>query len=317
MQKTDKKPLISVVINTLDEEKNIKRCLNSVIDWADEVVVVDMHSKDKTRDIAQEYGAKVFLHKRTGYVEPARNFAIEKANGKWILIVDADEKVPEKLAKKLASIAKDKEKKDVDCVLIPRKNIIFGKWMQNSRWWPDYLPRFFKKGAIKWPKKIHQQPNLADKNIHTLVNQEKYAIVHYNYETLDQFLTRNKRYAQIRAQDLIEEKSYKLSSKDLLLEPLKEFLSRFFAGEAYKDGVHGLALSLLQFWVVLLTYLKVWEAQDYEQKPLEPRHAKALLAEATYQMEYWRDDFIMKTSDSSFKPIINWLLKLRAKIVQI
>jgi glycosyltransferase involved in cell wall biosynthesis len=312
-----KKPLISVVINTLNEEENIERCLKSIKGFADEIVVVDMHSEDRTREIAKDYGAEVYLHEKTGYVEPARNFAIEKANGKWILIIDGDEELPDTLAEKLTSFAKDKKRKDVDCVLIPRKNIIFGKWMQNSRWWPDYLPRFFKKGKITWPKQIHQQPNLADKNIHTLVNQEEYALIHYNYESLDQFLTRNRRYAEIQAKDLIEEKSYKLSSKDLLLEPLKEFLSRFFAGEAYKDGVHGLALSLLQFWVVLLTYLKVWEAQDYEKKPLEPRHAKDLLAEATYQMEYWRDDFIMKTSDSKLKPIINWLLKTRAKIVKL
>lgn len=317
MVKKKDKPVISVVVNTLNEEENIKRCLNSVQNWVDEIIVVDMHSEDKTREIAENIGAKVYLHKRTGYVEPARNFAIEKANSRWILILDADEEVPETLAEKLSAISKDEDKKEIDCVLIPRKNIIFGKWMQNSRWWPDYLPRFFRKGAITWPKQIHQQPNLADKNIHTLVNQEEYALIHYNYESLDQFLDRNKRYAEIQAKELIKEKSYKLSSKDLFLEPLKEFLSRFFEGEAYKDGVHGLALSLLQFWAVLLTYLKVWEAQDYEEKSIEPRHGKDLLAEAIYQMEYWRDDFIIKTTESKWKPVIQWLLKLRTKIVQI
>ncbi len=310
------KKLISVVINTLNEEKNIQRCLNSIRDFADETIVVDMHSEDKTREIAEKSGAQVFTHPKTGYVEPARNFAIEKAEGQWILILDADEELPAALAEKLLSVAKGDSAKKPDCVLIPRKNIIFGKWMQNSRWWPDYLPRFFKNGKITWPKQIHHQPNLSGKKIYTLPDTESMSIVHYNYETLNQFLERNRRYAKIQALELVKDKNYQLSNKDLLIAPLEEFLSRFFSGEAYKDGTHGLALSLLQAWVKLLTYLKVWEEQNYEQKSLEPKWAKNILAEAIYQMEYWRDDFVLKTSDSKFKPIISQLLKIRQNITR-
>lgn len=310
------KKLISVVINTLNEEKNIGRCLKSIQDFADEIVVVDMHSEDKTKEIAEEYGAKVYSHQRTGYVEPARNYAIKKAVGKWILILDADEELKESLAEKLTAIAKGETPKKPDCVLIPRKNIIFGKWMQNSRWWPDYLPRFFRKGKIDWPEQIHQQPNLSGKNIYTLPDSENMAIVHYNYESLNQFLERNRRYAKIQALELVNQKNYQLSHKDLVILPLGEFLSRFFAGEAYKDGTHGLALSLLQAWVKLLTYLKVWEQQNYEQKSLEPRWAREIIADAIYQMEYWRDDFIIKNSDAKYKPLQSLFLKIRQNIVK-
>ncbi len=310
------KKLISVVINTLNEEKNIRRCIQSVKDFGNEIIVVDMHSEDKTREVAKEMGAKVYTHQRTGYVEPARNFAIQKATGKWILILDADEELPKSLAEKLRSIAEGKSNKDPDCVLIPRKNIIFGKWMKNSRWWPDYLPRFFKAGKIKWPEQIHQQPNLSGKKIYTLPDTENLAIIHYNYESLNQFLERNRRYAKIQALELIKEKNYQLSHKDLLIAPLEEFLSRFFAGEAYKDGTHGLALSLLQAWVRLLTFLKVWEHKNYEEKSLEPKWAKSILGEVIYQTEYWRDDFILKTSESKFKPLLSLLLKIRQNIIR-
>ena len=86
---------ISAVINTLNEAKKIGRCLASLKGFANEVIVVDMMSTDSTRDIVKKYGAKVFKHKRVGYVEPARNFAISKARYDWIIILDADEEIPE------------------------------------------------------------------------------------------------------------------------------------------------------------------------------------------------------------------------------
>ncbi len=288
--KTSPRPLISVVVNTLNEEKNIGRCLKSVQHFADEIVLVDMHSDDRTREIAAEFGARIFLYSRVGYVEPARNFAISKARGRWVLILDADERIGRTLARRLSRIAA-KPHQDIDYVLIPRKNIIFGKWIQNSRWWPDYLPRFFKKGKVKWPKQIHQKPILRGK-IYTLPDNERFAIIHDNYRTLDQFLERSRRYAEVQANELIKEKKYILNYDDLLLKPLGEFLSRFFAGEGYRDGLHGLALSLLQAYAVALVYLKVWEKQRYRPRDVEEKRIKRIfrrfLAETAYWFQRWR-----------------------------
>jgi glycosyltransferase involved in cell wall biosynthesis len=245
-----------------------------------------MHSEDKTRKIARQFGAKVFLHERTGYVEPARNFAINKARGEWILLLDADEKVGRSLAKRLREIAEAADS-GVDYVLIPRKNIIFGKWIQNSRWWPDYLPRFFRKGKVVWPSQIHKKPELKG-NILTLPDSEKLAIIHYNYNSLDQFLERSRRYAEVQATELIKEKKYKLSAADLILKPLGEFLSRFFAGGGYKDGIHGLALAVLQSYATALIYLKVWEKRRYVEKSIEPQRINNIFKQAVYQLEYWR-----------------------------
>src|SRR3989344_9344781 len=113
---------ISVVINTWNEEKNLPRSIASIKDLASEIIVVDMESTDKTKEVAKKLGAKVFDHKYVGYVEPARNSALEYAKGPWILILDADEEIPDKLAKQLQKIAKEEK---YDFYRLPRKNIIF------------------------------------------------------------------------------------------------------------------------------------------------------------------------------------------------
>ncbi len=310
-----KKTLISVVINTLNEAAGLERCLNSVKGLADEVIVVDMESEDESVKVAESFGAKIFPYKKMSYVELARNFAISKASGKWILILDPDEKVPRSLAKRLRLIAE--EKKDVDYVLIPRKNIIFGQWIKNTLWWPDYLVRFFRKGTFRWPKEIHRQPELKGNGL-TLPDEERFALLHYHYNNLDQYLSRGRRYAAAQAKELMKNKSYVLRSKDLLLKPTEEFLSRYFLGEGHKDGLHGLVLAKLQEYSVFLIYAKVWEKAKFAQKNLEKDRIREMMAENLYQLEYWRNRWLKENykGDFRFWPLflINKLRELLLKI---
>src|SRR5579883_1198418 len=120
---TGMRPRISAVINTLNEEKNLPFALQSVCTWVDEIVVVDMHSTDRTLEIAREFGARIFLHEPMGFAEPARAFALARATGDWILLLDADEVVPFSLSRRLLSIAANNES---DAVLIPWLNYVFG-----------------------------------------------------------------------------------------------------------------------------------------------------------------------------------------------
>jgi (heptosyl)LPS beta-1,4-glucosyltransferase len=306
---------ISVVINTLNEEKNIGLAIRSVKKYADEIIVVDMHSEDKTVKIAEKLGAKVYFHKKMGYVEPARNYAINKARRKWILILDADETIPSTLGKKLVDIARQKDT-DYDHVLIPRKNIIFGKWIQNSRWWPDYNPRFFKRGKIDWPKQIHQKPELIGE-IYSLPDEEQYALIHHNYDTLDQFLTRAIRYADVQSDELIKEKKYRLSVADLILKPTGEFLSRFFAGEGYKDGLHGLSLAILQMYSSSLIYLKVWEKQRYEEKNIEEKKIKEIFTRLVYEIEYWHDQWALDRMQGVKKEVWKYVFKTKNALLKV
>lgn len=255
---------ISAVINTRNEEKNIERCLKSV-KWADEIIVVDMYSTDKTVEKAKKFGAKIFKHKLTNYVEPARNFAISKATGDWILVLDADEEITPMLAKTLKQLAKNPE--GVSFFRIPRKNIIFGKWIQHSHWWPDYNIRFFQNGKVKWSEKIHSVP-LTQGEGKDLEIKEENAIVHHHYQSISQYLERINRYTDIQAKELLES-NYQFSWQDLLKKPTNEFLSRFFAAEGYKDGLHGLVLAGLQAFSEFILYLKIWEKGNFQKEDVK------------------------------------------------
>lgn len=273
---------ISVVINTLNEEANIKRAMASVA-WADEILVCDMYSEDKTVEIAKKLGAKVVYHKKADYVEPARNFAISKASGDWILVLDADEEITDILARRLKEITQ--KMKQVMVVWIPRKNIIFNKWMKASMWWPDHQVRFFKAGKVRWQNKIHSKPQFTGESL-TLEPEEKWAIIHHNYNSLSQYIERMNRYTTIEAQELVKG-GYKFAWEDLVQKPLSEFLSRFFASSGHKDGLHGLALSLLQAASFLAVYLKVWERESFKQQELKSEELEQVKAKAGEELNYW------------------------------
>lgn len=254
---------ISVVINTLNEAKNLPRAIASVRGLASEIVVIDMESDDKTAEIAKKLGAKVFSHNRVGYVEPARNFGISKAENDWVLILDADEEIPKSLSKKLQELSKNPT---ADYLRIPRKNIIFGHWMQHTRWWPDYNIRFFRKGFVSWGDEIHSIPVTKGKGL-DLKESEEYAIVHHNYNSVLEYLERMSRYSEIQSMELMKN-GYVFDWKDLVKKPTGEFLSRFFAGEGYKDGIYGFVLSILQSVSEFVLYLRVWEKQGFKDEAI-------------------------------------------------
>lgn len=287
---------ISVVINTLNEEKNLPRAVESVKGLvglpaqAGEIVVCDMESTDRTVEVAKKLGARVYSHKKVGYVEPARNYAIAKAKGDWILVLDADEEVPAKLAKHLKQIARSSgarsaTRREFDYYRIPRKNFIFAKWIKHSRWWPDYNIRFFKKGFVSWNEVIHSVPMTHGVGA-DLPAKEELALIHHNYSSVEQYLERMNRYTAIQAEELMKN-GYVFSWNDLIMKPLAEFLRRYFAGEGYKDGVHGLALAFLQAFSELVLYLKIWQKQGFREKEIRRKEIRDELNKAIKELNWW------------------------------
>jgi len=274
---------ISAVITTWNEEANLDDCLNC-LGFVDEIVVVDMESSDNTVKIAKQYTDKVYHTPYTGYVEPARNYSIGKASGNWILIVDADERISRSLAEKLEQIAKEDT---ADFVRVPRKNMIFGQWMKYSRWWPDYNIRFFKKGHVTWQDAIHSIPITDGQGI-TLEAEPELAITHNHYSNIDEYLTRLIRYTNRQSQELIEE-GYQFSLADLINKPISEFLSRFFAGEGYKDGLHGFSLAILQAFSMFIVYMKVWQEQGFvpQKDVLSTPTFRTLVGDKFKELKYW------------------------------
>ncbi|MEK7570647.1 MAG: glycosyltransferase family 2 protein [Patescibacteria group bacterium] len=299
---------ISVVISTFNNEKQIETCLKSVA-WADEIVVVDDGSTDKTLEIVKKYTSQIYHHKSVGYVEPTRNFAIKKAAGDWILIVDADEEVPESLAKKLRAIADTSS--EITHVLLPRKNMIFGKWIQHTGWWPDHLIRFFKKGSVTWQDEIHSIPKTTGESM--TLDGESNGLIHHHYQAITQFLHKNlEQYAPQEAKELLE-KGYRFSAVDVIRFPTREFLSRYFAREGYKDGLHGLILSLLMAVYHFVIFLHLWEANKFTQVD-EKTLSKNIKDEANSMKKEFIFWFNKQQVDKAATPLKKFLLKVKGKL---
>lgn len=296
---------ISVVINTLNEAENLKRALQS-IHWADEIVVCDMHSEDQTVEIAKRFGSKIYYHKKLNYVEPARNFAISKASNEWILVLDPDEEIPQKLAEKLKELVNKPIVSDY--LEIPRKNIIFGKWMRASMWWPDYNIRFFKKGKVTWEGvKIHRPPK-ADGEGLKLPDEEDYAIIHYHYVSIVQFIERLNRYTSIQAEELTKS-GYKFTWSDLITKPTGEFLGRFFANRGFEDGLHGLVLAGLQGFSHFVMYLKIWEIEKFKEQAIKLDEVKEVVSKSGQEINWW-----FKYINLSNNPFKKFFQKVKSKI---
>lgn len=307
-----KKPLISVIVNTRNEDKQLQKCLKSISDLPAEIIVVDMHSADNSKQIALNFGAKVYDYRPMKVVEHARNFALSKAKGKWVLLLDPDEYLNKTLKKELLKITK---RTDVDFVKIPRKNIIFGKWLRHTNMWPDYLIRFFKKNTVKWQRAIHSQPITSGNGL-TLLDSEKLAIRHNNYPSVVDYITRAIRYSGVQADEL-KSQDYTIKISDFILKPIQEFNSRFFVAQAYKDGLHGLIFSLLQAFSIALIYIRLWEKTGSNDKPLAKESFVSASQEAVFEYGHWFTKYftteysknILKTSLVKIKQFLSRLTK--------
>jgi (heptosyl)LPS beta-1,4-glucosyltransferase len=304
------KPLISAVINVRNEADKLKRCLKSIKSFSDEIIVVDMQSTDGSSKIAADFGAAVYPYRWMKAVELARNFGLSKANGKWIILLDPDEYLNKSLKKELKKIT---TRSDIDWVKIPRKNIIFGKWLRHSRCWPDYIIRFFKKGSVTWTKDIHRPP-ITKGNGLTILDSEKLAIRHLHYDTASQFITRAIRYSGVQADEL-KAADYKIKTSDFILKPIQEFNSRFFFAEGYKDGIHGLIFSILQTFAIALIYIRLWEKQGSSDKVLSKESFVSASQESIFEYSFWFTKYFREEYSSNF--LKNFIIKIRQVFLRL
>jgi (heptosyl)LPS beta-1,4-glucosyltransferase len=281
------KPRISVVINTLNEEGNLPYALRSVQTWADEIIVVDMHSEDRTIEIAREYGAKIYFHDRIAAFDGARIVAVSQATGEWIFLLDADEIIPQSLSLKLMQIAEDDT---ADVVVIPRLNYLLGAPLGYTGWGPyqDRHPRFFKKDKIDLNPRIHAFMHPAHgARVLTLPHQAKMLFHHFNYVDCAQFLEKLNRYTTVEAQqafDRTEDASYPKA----ILKTAAEFANRYFRNRGYRDGWRGLYLSGFMAMYRWATYAKLQElrATGGKKEIIEKYHRTAEELIATYQGDH-------------------------------
>jgi glycosyltransferase involved in cell wall biosynthesis len=261
---------ISVVINTLNEEKNLPYALRSVCDWAEEIVIVDMYSEDRTVEIAKQYGAKVFFHERIAAFDGARKFAIERASNEWILVLDADELVPKSLSRIFLEIVAANE---VDVVIIPRLNYLLGTKLLHTGWGPqqDKHPRLFRMGKLTTSSIIHDfMKPVNESRILELDYVSGRAIIHFNYVDTVQFVEKMNRYTSIEAQQAHDRGERAIYTKTIF-QAMKEFANRYFRESGYRDGWRGFSLSLLMSLYRILIFSKLKEIETYgnSQKVIE------------------------------------------------
>ncbi|MCA9369815.1 MAG: glycosyltransferase family 2 protein [Pseudomonadales bacterium] len=298
-------PSLSIVINTKNAGETLKACLQSVAHLGAEIIVVDMHSSDDSIQIATTYGAHTYFHNDLGYVEPARNFALSKAKGEWILVLDADEEVSASLADQLPTLIKNR---DVSAYAIPRKNIIFGAWIAHTGWWPDYQTRLFKNGSVSWYNGIHRQPDVKGELVQ-LAPTEKNALLHHNYPSIESYLERLERYTSISAgEDTAPVQP--LSETQVIEAFSSEFFSRLFAKEGLKDGTHGVLLSLLQSMYQVVEQAKVWQAHDFVVSKTDVDITLEALTHVARDLHYWIAEYRVRES----KGLIKLYWRVRRKL---
>jgi len=298
---------ISVVISACNEEKKIKECLESV-KWADEIIFVDNNSNDKTVEIAKKYTSKIFSRQNNLMLNVNKNYGFSKVSNEWVLNLDADERVSDELASEIKSVIVSSDAKDG--YFIPRKNIIFGKWMEHTGWYPDYQLRLFKKGKGRFPEKqVHEKIEVNGQTEYL-----KNDLVHLNYETVLQFLQKlGNIYAANEADQLIKN-GYKFNWLDVLRFPVNEFLSRFFAREGYKDGFHGLVVSVFMAFYHFVVFAYIWEKQGFSEievknilaqteKELKKTHAETM---------YW---FLNQKIKEASHPLKKIMLRIKRKLL--
>lgn len=244
---------ISVIIITKNEEENIEDCLNS-IKWADEVIVVDSGSKDKTIEIAKNFTDKIFEKRWEGF-SIQKSYALSLASNEMVLNLDADERVSEKLKEEIENL-----NFSYDGYFIPRENYFLNKKITTCGWEKDFQLRLFKKSKTKVTEKLIHEGFVVDGKIDYLKNP----IVHFTFTSIEKNFSKINNYSTLQALEVYRNKR-KVTSGTVISHGLSAFLRYYFSLKGYKDGIYGLMISIFNSITTLLTYMKIWEYQNFNK----------------------------------------------------
>ncbi|MBI5151208.1 MAG: glycosyltransferase family 2 protein [Candidatus Pacebacteria bacterium] len=279
--------MLSVALAVYNEEKNLGECLESVKNIADEIIVVDGESTDKTAEIARLYGAKVISAKKVAMFHINKQKALDAAKGDWILQLDADERVSEELADQIKKVMRgvsikmtgNKKKLlferhqrsieerdgkigsdsgEVTAYFIPRLNFFLGGWLRHGGVYPDGVIRFVKKNATAWPcKYIHEQPK-----VHGKIAWLSADLLHYADPTFSRYLMRANRYTSLTAEQMRKndiKTTLWATIYYMCIKPVQVFLQLYLRHKGILDGFPGFVWALFSGLHYPLAYMKYWE----------------------------------------------------------
>jgi len=250
-------PEISVVIITLNEEKNIERCIDSVMNIADEIIVVDSFSTDQTEEICNRLEVRFIKHEFEGYIEQ-KNWALERATHTYVLSLDADEALSEELRESILQI---KDNIKYDAYQFNRMTNYCGKWIRHSGWYPDRKLRLADKQLAQWTginphDKLEVKPGSS---IHHL----KGDLLHYSYYSISQHAAQANNFSDITAR-MLYSKGKKSSIFNILFNPLIKFVRDYFINLGFLDGYYGFVICKISAHATFLKYIKLRQLRRHK-----------------------------------------------------
>lgn len=270
-------PLLSVAIVTLNEEVNLPRTLASV-SWADEIVVVDSGSTDRTREIAHSFGARVLERPWAGFAAQ-KNFAIAQCSGQWILSLDADEELSPELQDEIRTYLPTNP--PVDAFFLRRRNLFLGRWIRRGGFYPDPKLRLFRRSAANFA----HTPQFEDRPVHETIAFDGAAdtldcdLIHHAYPTLSHYIEHMDRYSNLGA-EILATKGYDSRSlpaflMHVFIVPQCTFFTNYFLRLGFLDGREGFLLHLYHATYTSWKFAKAWEIVHKHAPALKTAHIQS------------------------------------------
>ncbi len=243
---------LSVVVITKNEARNIEACLQSVR-WADELIVVDAQSSDHTVALAERCGARVHVRPWPGY-GPQKNFGIEQARHEWVLVVDADERVPGELRDEIRAVLAQGPPGDVDAFEIPRRNFFYGRWLRYGGMYPDPQIRLLRREACRYDDtKLHERLKVSG-----AVRRLLHPMDHHTMPSVGHHAQKIATYSSLGAAEKLK-RVHQITSRQIAGHHVGTVLKTYLLRGAWRDGVHGLIVSMFAGMFTFLKYAKAWE----------------------------------------------------------
>lgn len=247
--------MLSVLIRTKNEEKNIERAIKSVQGLAEEIIVVDSGSTDKTVEIAKNLGAKVFFKEWEGYANQL-NYGISLCSHEWILVLDADEELSEELRE---SIRRELKNPKYEVYQLCRRTYYLGRFLKHG-WYPEWRIRLFKKGKVLFEGILHEKAIFEGKK-----GKLRGDLYHYSFKSLEDHYQKTIKYAKIMAQDM-KSRGKKFNLLNLIFNPIWHFIKVYFFKLGFLDGIRGFFIAMSGAFYVFLKYKFLYELELKEKK---------------------------------------------------
>lgn len=257
-------PRLSACIVCFNEEKNIADCIQSV-SFADEIIVVDSVSSDRTVEIAKQFTDNVSRQAWLGNIKQ-KNLALSKAHGEWLLLLDADERITGELKAKIIDAISSPGA--ADGYRFPRKNYFIGKWMRYGGWYPDHVIRLFRSGKAQMGGVDPHDKAVVDGNVETI----DIPILHYTYTSFQQYVSKQFQWSAASARELYKKNPEKSVLPYLVIKPVTKFLETYFLKRGFLDGFHGFLAACGASFFAFTKYVCLWELQKNFKNNLPPRH---------------------------------------------